>query len=60
MNKEIYEKRKKDREEIKEESVKIRKECKEKHVCPNCNKPVTGNRLYCSDKCRHIFYFWYF
>lgn len=56
MNKEIYERVEKEREEIKEESIKIRNECKEKHICPNCNKPVTGNRLYCSNECRWIFF----
>ena len=56
MNKEIYDKVEQAREEIKEESIRIRRESKENHTCPNCNKSVTGNRLYCSDECRWIFF----
>lgn len=51
MNKEISEKIEYKRNEIKEESIKLRREAKVYHTCPNCNKPVTGNRLYCSYDC---------
>ena len=56
MNKEICEKVEKEREEIKKESIRLRKLAKETHRCPNCGIPVTSNRLYCSDNCRYIFF----
>ena len=55
MNKEIREKVEQRRKEIQKESLRIRREAKENHTCPNCNKPVSGNRLYCSDDCRFEF-----
>jgi predicted nucleic acid-binding Zn ribbon protein len=56
MNKEISEKIEYERNEIKEESIRLRQIAKEKHVCPNCGKSVSGNRLYCSNDCAYIFF----
>ena len=56
MNKEISEKIEYERNKIKEESIKLRKEAKENHTCPNCGNPVSGNRLYCSQECAYIFF----
>ena len=42
----------KHREEMRQEIEKLRREAKEKGVCPNCGNPVTNpRRLYCSDQC---------
>ena len=56
MNKEISEKIEYERNKIREESIKLRKEAKENHRCPNCGNPVSGNRLYCSQECAYIFF----
>ena len=56
MNKEIREKIEIKRNELKEESERIRRESKENHTCPNCKKPVQGNRLYCSHECTVEFF----
>ena len=42
MNKEISEKIEYERNKIREESIKLRKEAKENHTCPNCGNPVSG------------------
>jgi len=49
--KEIQMKVEEKRQEIKELSVRLRKEATESNICPNCGKPVPKNRLYCSDNC---------
>lgn len=55
MIKEIKEKINEKKKEIKEKSESLRRDGKINHTCPNCNKQVSGNRLYCSDKCRFEF-----
>ena len=40
------------RQEIREQSERLRKEATEKHICANCgNKLTGGKRTYCSDAC---------
>ena len=56
MNKQISEKIEYERNKIREESIKLRKEAKENHTCPNCGNPVSGNRLYCSQECAYAFF----
>ena len=59
MNKEIKDKIEIKKHEIKLESERLRKIGKEMHKCPNCDKDVDINRLYCSDKCSMEFYYKY-
>ena len=56
MNKEIREKVEKKRQEIREESIKLRNKAQESHTCAYCGKSLPpGQRIYCSDNCAYDF-----
>ena len=56
MNKEIKEKVEKKRQEIREESIKLRNKAEESHKCAYCGKSLPqGKRIYCSDNCAYNF-----
>ena len=57
MRKEIKEKVEAKRQEIREESQRLRREATENHICANCGNPFNGGkRTYCSDACSVEFF----
>lgn len=56
MNNEIREKVEKKRQEIREESIRLRNKAQESHTCAYCGKPLPqGQRIYCCDNCAYYF-----